>query len=151
MVAEKIVVEAPAHSVELRNISFAFNSYKVEQTYLSFLDKLAQLMKDEDDITLTISGFADALGNKEYNKILSGKRAEQVKSYLIKQGIAANRIKTVAQGSSGFIAVNSNPDGSDNAEGRKFNRRVEITPENLPAETIVVKQQEIPEELKISK
>ena len=43
---------------------------------------------------------------------------------MIKSGLSQSRFVRKAYGSSAFVAMNTNPDGSDNPEGRKYNRRV---------------------------
>jgi len=49
-----------------------------------------------------------------------------VVNYLIKKGIARERLKSKGFGESKPIAPNTNPDGSDNPEGRSKNRRTEL-------------------------
>ena len=51
-----------------------------------------------------------------------------MKSWLVqKGGMNGNQIKTKGWGKANPVAPNTNPDGSDNPEGRQKNRRVEIT------------------------
>jgi len=68
-----------------------------------------------------ILGFADARGDKSYNRELSKQRAEAVKSYLITTDkMAADHLSTEAFGESAPVASNATP------TGRQENRRVEI-------------------------
>lgn len=68
-----------------------------------------------------VMGFADARGDKDYNKDLSEKRAEAVKSYLVTTGkIDASRVSVEPMGEAQPVASNAT------AAGRKENRRVEI-------------------------
>ncbi len=61
-------------------------------------------------------------------RVVSEKRAASVKSWLVqKGGVDGKRIKTKGWGKANPVAPNTNPDGSDNPEGRQKNRRVEIT------------------------
>jgi hypothetical protein len=53
---------------------------------------------DDDHATLMIVGHADVRGPKIYNLRLSRRRAELVKSYLVAQGIPANKIQAKAEG-----------------------------------------------------
>jgi outer membrane protein OmpA-like peptidoglycan-associated protein len=77
---------------------------------------------------ITIDGYTDAKGADAYNLQLSEKRAASVKSWLVqKGGVDGKRIKTKGWGKANPVAPNTNPDGSDNPEGRQKNRRVEIT------------------------
>ncbi len=68
-----------------------------------------------------VLGFADARGDKSYNRDLSKRRAEAVKNYLITTDkMAADRLSTEAFGESQPAATNATP------SGRQENRRVEI-------------------------
>lgn len=67
-------------------------------------------------------------GRHAYNQPLSERRARAVPDWLVKNGGAsAATITTRGWGKSKPIAPNTRPDGSDDPEGRKKNRRVEIT------------------------
>jgi outer membrane protein OmpA-like peptidoglycan-associated protein len=57
---------------------------------------------------------------------LSQKRAESVVKYLIEKGITKDRLSAKGYGATDFIAPNTNPDGSDNPDGRQMNRRTEF-------------------------
>lgn len=63
---------------------------------------VAQYMKANEDITLLVTGYADAkTGNDKINQKLSEKRAQNVADMLIKKmDIPANRIKVQSKGSS---------------------------------------------------
>ncbi|WP_310396919.1 OmpA family protein [Hymenobacter sp.] len=68
-----------------------------------------------------VMGFADARGDKNYNRELSGQRAEAVKNYLVSQGkVDASRVSLEPMGESMPVASNAT------AAGRQENRRVEI-------------------------
>ena len=68
-----------------------------------------------------VMGFADSRGDKSYNRELSEKRAEAVKSYLVSNGkIAAARVSVEPMGETMPVATNAT------ATGRQENRRVEI-------------------------
>ena len=53
---------------------------------------------DNDHASLTVVGHADIRGSKKYNLKLSARRADLVKSYLVSQGIPADKIHTRADG-----------------------------------------------------
>ena len=68
-----------------------------------------------------VMGFADSRGDKSYNKELSERRAEAVKSYLVNTGkIATDRVSVEPMGEAMPVATNATP------AGRQENRRVEI-------------------------
>jgi outer membrane protein OmpA-like peptidoglycan-associated protein len=72
------------------------------------------------DAQLVIEGHSDTRGSATYNLELSAKRAEAVRTYLVSQGVASNRIS--AQG----LGFSQRKTDSKTAEGRATNRRVEI-------------------------
>jgi len=108
----------------INNILFDFDSYKLTDQAKSDLEAVKSLLVSYPDLTVEVAGYTDAKGSKEYNRILADKRAEAVIEYLVTYGISSPLFIKKAYGKSDFVAVNNNPDGSDNPEGRKFNRRV---------------------------
>jgi outer membrane protein OmpA-like peptidoglycan-associated protein len=68
-----------------------------------------------------VTGYTDSTGNVDYNNDLSKRRAEAVRTEFIKNGVPADKVETVGKGPQNPIADNKT------AEGRKANRRVEIT------------------------
>ena len=81
---------------------------------------LATMLKEKPDYHLNISGYTDNVGNAASNLLLSQDRAENVKDYLIKQGVDASRITAEGYGLEDPVADNNT------AEGRAKNRRVEF-------------------------
>jgi outer membrane protein OmpA-like peptidoglycan-associated protein len=104
------------------------------------LTKLADLMKEHNNVSVELTGYTDALGPEEYNLRLSEKRAQSARLYMISLGVEASRIKTAGKGETEFIAPNTNPDGSDNPEGRKYNRRVEFEVSGTDKEKLMIKR-----------
>ena len=92
---QKPQTEAPKQKDEIRrDIHFVINSDKVDQAGLAKIAELAEFLKNHEDATLTIEGYADKnTGTAEYNKKISERRALSVFNVLTKQhGIAAHRI-----------------------------------------------------------
>ncbi|MBB3169025.1 OmpA family protein [Simiduia aestuariiviva] len=84
------------------------------------LDKLSLFLNQNQDRQLIIEGYTDNIGSDAFNLSLSQDRADSVKSYLLKQGIASYRMQSSGKGEGTPIASN------DSAQGRQRNRRVEI-------------------------
>lgn len=84
------------------------------------LDKLVQLLKDHSDYTLDITGHTDSRGGVAFNQELSEKRAAVVRDYLIKKGIAADRLSVRGKGFNDPVTLN------DSENGRAMNRRVSL-------------------------
>ena len=88
----EVVETAPA---DLPAIYFANNSSRLTQKEADKLDAVAEMMKAQPDVTLSIIGHASNIGSKQYNRKLSQRRANSVKRQLVAKGIAASRLKPV--------------------------------------------------------
>jgi len=85
------------------------------------LAELVQRLKAENrNVYLEIQGHTDAVGDAEYNEQLGAARAEAVRRFLSRDGIALNRMATISYGEEAPVAPNETP------EGRAQNRRVAI-------------------------
>lgn len=133
----------------LRSFFFEFNSSVLSERSKRELDHLSIIMDNIPELSVELIGNTDAKGNDKYNNLLSEKRASNAKAYLVQKGIKAKRIKVKGLGKSHFVAVNNNPDGSDNSEGRKYNRRVDVEVLNGKVKDVKIEKINIPESLKI--
>lgn len=102
------------------NLSFQFNSYKIDSDSFPFLDELASVLLAEPTWRLELSGHTDNVGSDATNLTMSKGRVEEVKKYLVSKGVPIDRITTFAYGESKPIESN------DTQEGRAKNRRVEM-------------------------
>ena len=81
----------------------------------------------EPGVEIQVLGFADAIGDAAYNLELSQRRADNVAAVLqADPSLDGFTIVAVGFGERQPVAPNTNPDGSDNPDGRALNRRVEI-------------------------
>lgn len=131
-----------------KNLLFNFDSYKLNESSKLELEKLYLLMTENPFLLVEVTGFTDALGSDDYNRQLAHRRAEEVIKYLTAKGISKENFISKAAGKTGFIAENIKSDGSDNPEGRKYNRRVEINLVNNTDQNIILEDLIIPEILK---
>lgn len=104
----------------MKGIDFATNSDQLTPTSSRVLDEAKRVLDEYPTLRLEISGHTDSTGNPDYNRDLSKRRAEAVKTYLVAGGIAAERLEAVGYGPDRPIADNATPDG------RAKNRRVEF-------------------------
>ena len=88
---------------------------------LQILDDLIVRLKDSADLKVTVEGFTDNIGEDSANLVVSRKRADKIKAYLVRKGIAESRIEAIGRGESKFIADNNT------ASGRRKNRRIELS------------------------
>lgn len=126
--------------LSIQNILFDFDKYTLTDEARPTLELLKNIMINYPQLTIEVAGYTDAIGSTEYNRGLADKRAQEVINYLTSAGIDANKFVKKAFGESNFAAVNTNPDGTDNPEGRKFNRRVTFGIVN-PKTGIVLRQE----------
>lgn len=103
-------------SFTFNNVYFETNKSNIRGVDVSELKNLAEIMKDNPNMRISITGHADRRGTREYNMILSRRRAEAVRDYLVSQGISRDRLEI------GYESFD-NPASSNLDE----NRRVEFS------------------------
>lgn len=101
---------------------FDFDKATIKQQYYSMLDNVVTVLNDNPSLKLEIQGHTDSIGTDAYNMGLSKRRAEAVKTYLTKKGVAAKRVTSKGFGES------KPKDTNTTKEGRSKNRRVELDP-----------------------
>ncbi len=106
----------------IRNVEYAFDKYHLKKRYYPQLDKVVEVLKKNPSLKIEIQGYTDNIGTPAYNQALSEKRAQSVKNYLVKKGIAQDRLYTVGYGATRPIVPNDTPGA------RAENRRVELQP-----------------------
>lgn len=148
LVAE-VVTHAEVKTIEIIPLLFGFDKSVLTTDGKKELDKIAELLTKNNELNIILTGFADPLGPESYNLRLSEYRAKSALKYLILKGVDGARIKAIGKGEVDFIAVNTNPDGSDNPQGRRFNRRVEFEISGLDASITIKRIDPVPPELKI--
>lgn len=110
----------------LDNIYYDLDSANIRPDAAVELDKLVQILIDNPEINIELSSHTDSIASVEYNQNLSQRRAQSAVNYLIQRGIAPDRLVAKGYGELRPIARNTNPDGTDNPEGRQRNRRTEF-------------------------
>lgn len=110
----------------LENIYYDLDSANIRPDAARELDKLVQILIDNPEIKIELSSHTDSIASVEYNMDLSQRRAQSAVNYLIQRGISPDRLIAKGYGELRPIARNTNPDGTDNPEGRQRNRRTEF-------------------------
>ena len=102
-------------------LKFEIGQVNIATKSLLGLDTLVQIMTQYPTTSLIISGHTDNTGTKKINDRLSLSRAKKVQSYLVKKGIAENRIALIGMADTQPLTSNATKDG------RAQNRRAELT------------------------
>ena len=108
-------------TIKMENIFFELNKSNLDPKSFPELNELAAFLAKNSKMKIEIAGHTDNQGSESYNKKLSQNRVNSVVDYLIKQGVASNRLVGKGYGESKPVATN------DTEEGRALNRRVEFT------------------------
>jgi outer membrane protein OmpA-like peptidoglycan-associated protein len=148
VIKPEVQKQAPNQPVVLHNILFSFDESSLTRTAEKDISLLIRTMIDNPSLVIDITGFTDALGPDGYNQRIAEKRAKLVKDKLVEAGILVKRIKTKGKGKQDYIAINSNPNGSDNPEGRSYNRRVEFRIVSCDNKNVSVEPVKVPDNLK---
>lgn len=114
-----IKIELPK-TFTLKNVFFDTGKSTLRSNSYKALNELTEFMEHRKTMEIEIAGFTDNVGSADVNLKLSQQRANAVRNYLIKKGIAANRL--TAKGYGGQDPVASN----DTVAGRQQNRRTEV-------------------------
>jgi outer membrane protein OmpA-like peptidoglycan-associated protein len=104
-----------------KNIFFDINLATLDKKSFIELDAVVTYLETTPSAAILIEGHTDNKGDSVQNLVLSSKRAGSIASYLIKKGIAANRISTKGLGDTKPIDTNNTE------EGRAKNRRTSFT------------------------
>jgi outer membrane protein OmpA-like peptidoglycan-associated protein len=102
------------------NLEFETGKDIIKASSIPSLTELAGVLMKKTSWGLQISGHTDNVGDDQKNLILSKKRSEAVKAFMVSQGIDASRLNTLFFGETMPISTNDTP------EGRQKNRRVEM-------------------------
>ena len=101
-------------------INFDFDKATLRPDAAPIVAQVANLLKSSPDLKLSVEGNTDNVGGHDYNVKLSQDRAAAVVADLVKNGIAADRLKSAGNGPDRPISDN------DSSKGRAKNRRVEL-------------------------
>jgi len=86
------------YDFENKDIYFEFDSSALSATAQGILKDKANFMNKYKSMSIVIEGHCDERGTNEYNLALGDRRAESAKSFLLKLGISASKIKTISYG-----------------------------------------------------
>lgn len=80
-------------------IYFSFNRITIRPSEASKLKSILHILKENPEMKVTVTGWCDTRGSVAVNRRISRQRAQALKTWLVKRGIAASRISVVGKGS----------------------------------------------------
>ena len=80
-------------------IYFSFNRITIRPSEVSKLKSILHILKEHPEMKVTVTGWCDTRGSVAVNRRISRQRAQALKTWLVKRGIAASRISVVGKGS----------------------------------------------------
>ncbi|MDF7811402.1 OmpA family protein [Hymenobacter sp. YC55] len=107
-------------SIVLNNLFFDTKQYELKPKSRTELNRLVGFMKQYPDVQVEVSGHTDDVGSDDDNLALSQNRAKSVYSYLVSQGVKADRLRFKGYGESKPLMAN------DSESHRQQNRRIEL-------------------------
>jgi peptidoglycan-associated lipoprotein len=88
----------PEEGGPLKDVHFDYDSDDINEAARAELDENVSWLRDNTKATVELEGHCDNRGTIEYNLALGAKRAKAVQDYLVGQGVAAERLKTISYG-----------------------------------------------------
>lgn len=107
-------------TIILEGVNFDFDKSNLKPNAKNILDDDVRMLKSNRRLKVSVEGHCDVRGTDAYNMNLSQRRADSVYNYLLKQGIDAKRMETVAYGRSRPLVPNTTE------ANMAKNRRVEL-------------------------
>ncbi len=114
------------HTFELKNIYYDFDRHEIRSDAAAVLDELVRTMRDNPTLEIELSSHTDSRGSDTYNLTLSQRRAQAAVDYLVRRGIARERMQAKGYGESRLVNQCTNGVHCTPAE-HQANRRTEVT------------------------
>ncbi|MFO8058137.1 MAG: OmpA family protein [bacterium] len=105
----------------VETVYFNFDKHNIKSSEKEKLDKAVGFIEDHPYIKIELAGHADSVGKLDYNMVLSAKRAEAVRGYLVERGVDPKRLEMR------FYGETKPAEPNDPQTGNPLNRRVEIS------------------------
>ena len=119
---ELVKVNRDIGKLEIKQkVFFTTGRARIRRRSHQLLGEVAAVLKANPTMTVMVEGHTDSVGSSSTNLRLSQRRAEAVLSYLVGQGIEADRLTAIGFGEEKPV------DSNRTRRGRERNRRVEFT------------------------
>jgi outer membrane protein OmpA-like peptidoglycan-associated protein len=124
---DRYVKNGGSYTLEVQ-VLFEWNSSIIASAYDAEIGRVAQVIRENGAVRMSVEGHTDSTGEPLYNQWLSERRAEVVRRMLLDEhGIPAEQVVALGHGEDKPIADNAT------REGRAANRRVEFVMDVAPA------------------
>ena len=88
---ESLIVE---NQIVINPIYFNFDKHNIRDDAAYELENIVSVMKNNPEMIIKIESHTDSRGEKEYNRLLSDRRAKSTRDYIFSRGISSNRIQS---------------------------------------------------------
>jgi len=113
-------IQSSAAKSQQLPVQFRTSSDVLEPQYEAELKQIANVLRRNQDATVTLSGFADRRGDDQFNQALSEKRVRRVKRFLVNSGVNSSQVIGTAFGETRPL------DSAESLESNFFDRRVVV-------------------------
>ena len=107
-------------AIEFEDVHFLFDQHDLTDEARKILDQVAAQLKDNSNLKIEIEGHCCSIATEEYNLSLGARRADTVKTYLVRGGLSESRLSTISYGESRPAYDNSRE------VTRRLNRRAHL-------------------------
>ncbi|WP_113639651.1 OmpA family protein [Nubsella zeaxanthinifaciens] len=113
------------YTIKLNNIFYDFNKWNIRKDAVADLNKVNDFLTSMPNVKMELVAHTDARGSAAYNQVLSDKRANSAKDYLLNKGVGVDRLTAVGKGETELL--NQCTDGVKCTEAQhQLNRRTEF-------------------------
>lgn len=123
LATDTVNIEVFRRALMFDEVHFDLDKSVLRPEARTVLDQAARTLKENPDVHVQIEGHASEEASAEYNQALGSKRAQAVRAYLVKQGVAASQMDTISYGKMRPKYDNSKE------ETRRLNRRAALVVE----------------------
>jgi len=117
---QKTTESARGLSITLNSVLFNTGKYNLTPDAVHIVQRVAAILKRYRGLEIHVEGYTDTVGSPGANQLLSERRAQTVRDYLVVAGLPAERIVVSGYGENYPVASNRT------AAGRSQNRRVDV-------------------------
>lgn len=97
-IAQSALSEQELFARNVKDVFFDYDKYTIRADQELITESDAKFLEQHPSVSIVAEGHCDDRGSDEYNLALGASRANAVKEQLVKEGVSADRIRTVSYG-----------------------------------------------------